>query len=140
MRALKGLITRHIRLPNLLLSRRDGTMQQRDLPALVVMRMITSFPSSANWTACIWTIGSHLLTTQRNKRTNQVGNDSQRRGHGETWLTSRGYDADQLLQSREQIPPLARLSVASCRDRKSVTSARSLAREANGPLLRGEVA
>ena len=105
-------------------------MQQRDLPALVVMRMITSFPSSANWTACIWTIGIHLLTTQRNKRTNQVGNDSQRRGHGETWLTSRGYDADQLLQSREQIPPLARLSVASCRDRKSVTSARSLAREA----------
>ena len=81
-------------------------MQQRDLPALVVMRMITSFPSSANWTKRIWTIGSHLLTTQRNKRTNQVGNDSQRRGHGETWLTSRGYDA---LQSREQIPPLARI-------------------------------
>ena len=47
----------------------------------------------------------------------------------ETWLTSRGYDAGQLLQSREQIPPLARLSVASCR--KSVTSARSLAREAS---------
>ena len=98
MRALKGLITRHVRLPNLLLSRKDGTMQQRDLPALVVMRMITSFPSSANWTACIWTIGSHLLTT----RMNQVGNDSQRRGHGETWLTSRGYDADQLLQAKRR--------------------------------------
>ena len=77
-------------------------MQQRDLPALVVMRMITSFPSSANWTKRIWTIGSHLLTTQRNKRTNQVGNDSQRRGHGETWLTSRGYDADQLLQAKRR--------------------------------------
>ena len=80
-------------------------MQQRDLPGLVVMRMITSFPSSANWTACIWTIGSHLLTTQCNKRTNQVGNDSQRRligGHGETWLTSRGYDADQLLQAKRR--------------------------------------
>ena len=34
--------------------------------------------------------------------------------------------------SREQIPPLARLSVASCR--KSVTSARSLAREATMAL------
>ena len=77
-------------------------MQQRDLPALVVMRMITSFPSSANWTACIWTIGSLLLTTQRIKRTDQIGNDSQRRVHGETWLTSRGYDADQLLQAKRR--------------------------------------
>ena len=65
------------------------------------MRMITSFPSSTNWTACIWTIGSHLLTTQRNKRTNQVGNDSQRRGHVETWLTSRGDDAHQFLLASE---------------------------------------
>ena len=49
--------------------------------------------------------------------TNQVGNDSQRRGHGETWLTSRGYDADQLLQAKRKVeganpapsPPLRRI-------------------------------
>ena len=93
-------------------------MQQKDLPALVVMRMITSFPSSANWTACIWTVGGPHNATNERIRLETIARDEVTGSRGNVAMTQAKRRGSK-----------SRLSVASCR--KSVTSARSLAREAS---------